>query len=238
MDSKSEKQSYLRWDEQTMTDMSPAKITAMYDRGYLFTRLDKGIMHQTRSVRINLKNFKLSSENRRIAKKTSNITCSHEAIPFEKYNWSIAKLAKDFYSAKFGNGTHTIMSAAKIKQLVTSSGESNFNTLFVYSAVHDTANENRKLDLGYAISYENNHILHYCYPFYNMEQASKDMGLGMMIKALEYAQATGKSYVYIGSLQRPRDTYKLQFSGIEWFDGDAWQTDLDAAKKILKDLEI
>jgi arginyl-tRNA--protein-N-Asp/Glu arginylyltransferase len=60
------------------------------------------------------------------------------------------------------------------------------------------------------------------------------MGLGMMTKAIQWAKENGLKYVYLGSLQRPTDTYKLQFSGLEWFDGKEWSTDLEKVKIELK----
>ena len=59
------------------------------------------------------------------------------------------------------------------------------------------------------------------------------MGLGMMVRAIQYAQKSGLKYVYLGSLQRPTDTYKLQFTGMEWFDGTTWSTDLDKVRETL-----
>lgn len=206
---------YLNWAQEKITDHSPENISSMYERGFVFTRIDKGVMHQTRSVRIDLKKFLLSSENRRILKKGEEIIIKENAIPYLKYDWQIGKLAKDFYDKKASGS----FSVNKIKVLLTE--EHNFNTLFSFS------------DLGYAICYKNNSILHYSYPFYDLEKASKDMGLIMMIKAIEYAQMNGLQYVYLGSLQRPTDTYKLQFSGMEWFDGKEWSSDMEEVKKVL-----
>ena len=59
------------------------------------------------------------------------------------------------------------------------------------------------------------------------------MGLIMMTKAIADAQAAGLDYVYLGSLQRANDTYKLQFSGIEWFDGKKWSNDTEKVKMVL-----
>jgi len=235
---------YLHWDEKTITDFSADAVASLYDRGYVFTRLGKGVMHQTRSVRIDLSKSELSSENRRILKKIFDIEVTHENIPYRDYSWPVAKLAKDFYSVKFGN---TIMGAAKVKEILTDATKSNFNSLLVYDQKRTKkvfAGQPMTERLGYAICYENTSpldasLLHYCYPFYELDTSPKDMGLGMIIRAIEYAKTTHKRYVYLGSLQRPSDVYKLQFSGIEWFDGDigkngTWQTDIEAAKEILK----
>jgi arginyl-tRNA--protein-N-Asp/Glu arginylyltransferase len=135
-------------------------------------------------------------------------------------------MAKDFYDKKFGVG---IMSAQKVKEMITSLEKSNFNTLISYSKQSDT--------LGYAIAYKSDKILHYSYPFYDLMSAPKDMGLGMMIKAVILAQEKNLSYVYLGSLQRKTDTYKMQFEGMEWWNGKTWSKNIEEAKIILKSLE-
>ncbi len=96
-----------------------------------------------------------------------------------------------------------------------------------------------ELPIGYCIAFETNELVHYCYPFYELAGAIRELplpantGLGMMLKAILYAKEQGKKYVYLGSAQRPSDTYKLQFSGLEWFDGKKWKQDLDELKNIL-----
>jgi len=198
----------------------------MYEHGYVFTRIGKGVMHQTRSVRIDLSKFELSSENKRILKKIGamekHMALQSVTLPLKDYTYKLAMDAKYFYEKKFGPG---IMSAQKIKEMLTDKAKSNFTSLFVYSK---DAHE-----LGYAICYENKDILHYSYPFYHIDMSPKDMGMGMMTTAIEYAKKHGLKYIYLGSLQRPTDTYKLQFAGLEWFDGKKWSDDLEEVKKIL-----
>ncbi len=216
---------YLHWKEEKINNETPETINRMYENGFVFTRIDKGIMHQTRSIRIDLNKFELSSENRRILRKGDNILLEKNSIPFSKYNWQIGKMAKDFYDKKADGA----FSANKIKELITTND--NFNSLYSFSEkMEDVGNV---ASLGYAICYENSNILHYCYPFYDLEKSSKDMGLIMMNKVLAEAQTLGLKYVYLGSLQRPTDIYKLQFSGIEWFDGKVWKSDLGEVKEIL-----
>jgi len=87
-------------------------------------------------------------------------------LPFPDYHWSIGKLAKDFYDTKFGDGT---FSANKVKELLTT--KHNFNRLFVYTAGQKTSGEER--GLGYTICFESDEILHYSYPFYNLQSEIK-----------------------------------------------------------------
>ena len=206
---------YLHWKEEAVKNFSEENISSMYENGFVFTRIGKGVMHQTRSARVDLAKFELTSENRRILKKVENMEIRSEKIPYEKYSWEIGKLAKDFYESREAD-----FSANKIKEIMTSV-ESNFNLFLNYS------------DIGFTICYTNKEILHYSYPFYNLAKSVKDMGLGMMIKAILLAKEKGLKYFYMGSLQRPTDVYKLQFEGLEWFDGKEWQKDVEKVKNIL-----
>lgn len=64
---------YLTWAEQTITDFSENNINNLYNGGFLFTREHLGSMYQTRSLRIDLSKFELTSENKRILKKTEGL---------------------------------------------------------------------------------------------------------------------------------------------------------------------
>lgn len=212
---------YLNWDTQIISDFSQNNVEKLYDEGYVFTRVDRGVMNKTRSFRVNLTAYTPSSENRRIMRKAESLALSVESIPFPNYNWEIGKLAKDFYE-KFGD---SVFSANKVKEILTEKDKTNFNKLLVFT------DKSTHTPVGYAICYESKNMLHYSYPFY-IEESGR--GISMMTLALEWAKNSGKQYIYLGSLQRPSDTYKLQFHGSEWFDGDRWQFDTTPLKDILK----
>ena len=215
---------YLNWDTKIIADLSPANIERMYNEGYIMTRVDRGVMNKTRSFRINLKKFELSSENRRVLRKVAHLSLSIKNIPYTDYSWKIGKLAKDFYE-KFGDHVFT---ANKTKEILTNPDKSNFNKLCIFTNSIDEAN------VGFVVAVDTPHIFHYSYPFYVEDCNEPSRGLGMMTMAIEWAKSAGKDYIYLGSLSRPTDTYKLQFKGGEWFDGDRWQTDMEPLKEILK----
>ncbi len=279
---------YLKWDEKIITDFSDSNINSLYNQGYVFTRQKKGSMNQTRSLRIDLEKFELSSENRRVLRKTEEVKMETSPLPLKSppllgegpgagyYDWTIGKLGKDFYDTKFGDktpaphrsgATGAVFSANKIKELMTEVEKSNFNVVLVYKLtnavgdadlrpLHDDdnvvgvqkfetlprANINSPLHetIGYVICYQNPAVLHYCYPFYRLSPLpfplSPNTGLGMMLKAIVWAKENNKKYFYLGSFQRPSDTYKLQFAGLEWWDGKEWKNDLDELKNMLKNL--
>ena len=215
--------SYLNWNTQTIANPTPTDIDTLYADGYVATRIDKGIFNQTRSFRIPLAGFTPSSENRRVVRKLGDHTLEAFPLPYEHYHWSIHKLAKDFYE-RFGEN---VFSANKVKELLTEKEKSNFNTLLVFKDASGTA-------FGYCIGLATNTLFHYSYPFYVEDPENPSRGLGMMNRALLWAQEHGYTYLYLGSLSRPSDVYKLQFEGQEWFDGRAWTTDITPLREILK----
>ncbi|HEX7724120.1 MAG TPA: hypothetical protein VF438_00040, partial [Candidatus Paceibacterota bacterium] len=190
---------YLHWAEQIIpANASAEQIADMYAKGFVFTRIGKGVMQQTRSSRVDLSKFEMSSENRRIMKKTTDLTMNGRELlnpataqagttPTD-YDFTIGKMAKDFYDTKFSPG---IMSAQKIKEMLTDKTKSNFNCLLSYSI--PTAEK----PIGHVICYTSDLIHHYSYPFYDLTLAPKDMGMGMMLRALELCKKLGHKYMYL-----------------------------------------
>ncbi len=220
--------SYLHWKTKTQPDTTPADLVTLYNEGFVATRVGKGEFHQTRSFRVHMNEFAASSENRRIMRKVEHINMNVSPLPYSDYHWSIHKLAKDFYTSKFGED---VFSANKIKELMTDERASSFNTVLVYK------DKMSGEVVGYCIALivrdAAGSFIHYSYPFYKEDPTNPSLGLGMMLLALTWAHEQKLDYAYLGSLQRPSDTYKLQFAGQEWFDGTTWQRDTAPLKEIL-----
>lgn len=213
--------SYVYSDQITIDDHSDHTLESFYNQGYVFTRLGRGVMNQVRSLRVNLEMFELSSENKRVLKKAESVVCSLEQLPYHSYHWSIGKMASDFYSTKFGEG---IMSANKIKELFTDPKQSNMNAVFVF--------REQNQPVGHCLAYQSSNIIHYSYPFYSLTTNHNSLGIAMMTKAILYAREHNKTFVYLGSVHDKKSLYKLQFKGLEWWDNDHWNNDLDQLKTI------
>lgn len=219
-------QEYFKTDQKLLTDLNEINISELYSKGYVFTRVKKGLFNQTRSLRINLAKFELNSENRRILNKNEALNIELKQLPYQDYTWEIHKLGKDFYTIKFGDGT---MSASKIKELFLETDKSNVNFSFKYSSEGKV--------VGYCLAYINSSIVHYAYPFYDLSiPKENNIGMAMMIKAIKWAKDNNKEYIYLGSVTEPKSKYKLQFEGLEWFntDSQSWTEDLAELKKLIE----
>jgi arginyl-tRNA--protein-N-Asp/Glu arginylyltransferase len=310
---------YFKTGELKLDDFNSGEITRKYNEGYVLTRLGKGVMNQTRSLRIDLSKFKLNSENKRILRKTEEIDFEFKQLPLKDYSWEIHKLGKFFYEQKGGRrqeigvstrepvsqrvselvGQHesritnheTVMSASKIKAMFNDLEEENMNGVFSYrikdgrlkmedsekgarsqemesklesqrvseleeqsehlpggrpgrtlntdivvDTKHQTLNTKHESPVGYCLVYKNSEILHYAYPFYDLDYPNINLGMGMMVRAVKWAKEQGLKYVYLGSVVTPESKYKLQFNGLEWFETEtqSWSDNLDLLKLKLK----
>ena len=218
-------QEYYKTDQKILTDFNAINITELYSKGYVITRVKKGLFNQTRSLRIDLSKFELNSENRRVLKKNENLDLVLKELPYQNYSWEIHKLGKDFYTIKFGDGT---MSASKIKEMFLEPDKSNVNSSFEYLI------ENK--DIGFCLLYINDSIVHYAYPFYDLSiPKENNIGMAMMLKAIVWAKENNKQYIYLGSAVDSKSKYKLQFEGLEWFDEKTqdWNTNLEDLKALI-----
>lgn len=229
--------SYFAFDHIQRPNLTAAEIISYYADGYVYTRKALGEMDRVRSIRVSLQNFTPSSENRRILGKFNNVL-RKDSIPLpyrDDYTWLIHKRGKDFYTTKFGKKT---FSANKIKELFTQ--PSNFTHVLSFGDNNVTFHMLREwfeLAHGYCIvciqETNSEKILHYAYPFYSLDRINTNYGMFMMTKAIEYAKNERFTYVYLGSAHDTASLYKLQFSGLEWWDEETsqWGTDLQRLKE-------
>lgn len=212
---------YLNFGELNIDLNNYLEIEKKYNAGYVITRVSNGHFEKVRSLRVDLKKFEVSSENKRILNKFTDYNLIIKKLPYDNYNWKIHKMGKDFYEQKFGKN---IFSANKIQEIYTSPN-SNFNLSLEF--VNSVSNQSD----GYCICFENisNHkIIHYCYPFSDLNLINTSFGIFMMTKAILESKNLGYDYIYLGSVHDPKSKYKLQFKGLEWFDeqNDLWSDDL------------
>lgn len=188
----------------------------IYNLGFLPSRSKPDLFYLSRSIRIDLTKFELSSENRRIQRKTDYLTLDILSYKDFKYDYKIGKLAKDFYDARSGKGTFSVN---RIKWLFTSGACSD---VIVF--------KDGNVETGYCVANKTSSLLHYAYPFYDLDYLKKNMGMGMMLSSILWANENNLKYVYLGTCYTKSSLYKTQFKGVEFFDGEGWNGDKDVLK--------
>ncbi|MCA9382541.1 GNAT family N-acetyltransferase [Candidatus Dojkabacteria bacterium] len=191
----------------------------LFSAGFLPTRINKDIFYLTRSSRINLAEFDLNSENRRINRKTEQFKFSLLPMSDFEYTPEVQKKSKDWFNERLGE---KVLGALGIKTIYT---ESNNNYVFVWKLENEI--------VGYVVCLITESILHYNFAFYNPDYYKDNLGVRMMLAAIEYAKEKELSYAYLGSVYEQGSMYKAQYKGFEFFNGITWSANLDELKYLI-----
>ena len=183
-------------------------VTKNYQKGLLPQRNKKDIYYFDSSSRSDLSKFKLSSENRRILKKTENF--NYQLIPLKDFKFDL-QLQKKIYSwIKKLNWDFPISS---VKTIFTNHI---FNYLYIWSIDHQP--------VAYSICYFNQDIYHIAYVFYNPELQNNNLPIRLVLQTIIDSHQKALKYCYLGRFSKETGYYKRNMPGFEYFDNNQWRT--------------
>jgi arginyl-tRNA--protein-N-Asp/Glu arginylyltransferase len=199
---------------------TPAMI---FTQGFLPSSRELDRFYLCRHIRINLKLFKPSSENRRILRKGEGI--HYELIPQVKFEYTEAwrEFCKNYADIKFGKD---IMTYQRLDSL--------FNSKIISHLLLFTDIETNQ-DVGIATLYlEDKTLSYYYYAFYDLNYYTRNLGMYMMTSAVDYFAQSKFDYIYLGTCYSCNALYKTQFSGFEFFNGFRWSDNLKELKYLIQ----
>lgn len=184
-------------------------IDQNYQNGLLPQRNNKNLFYSETSCRSNLENFNLSSENRRILRKTESFT-------FEKI------LLKDF------NYTPEIQKeiATWVKKLNWNFPTSSIKTIIknhIFNYLYIWKDEQHKT-IAYSICYFSQNISHIAYVFYEPDLANSNLPIRLVLQTIIDSQKLGLKYCYLGRFSESTGYYKRNMPGFEYFIDNNWIT--------------
>lgn len=195
----------------------------LFNAGFLPSSRNLDRFYLCRQVRVNLANFKPSSENRRILHKGEGLKL--ELIPRAQFDYSPARreFFKNYADAKFGKG---VMSYERLDALFAS-------PIISHLLVFTDALTGK--EVGAASLYlEPPALTFYYYAFYELAHANRSLGMFMMTSAVKLFAERGCGQLYLGSCYSENALYKTQFAGAEFFNGFRWSDNLDELKYLIR----
>ena len=92
------------------------------------------------------------------------------------------------------------------------------------------------IDIGYVLVYHNKNIMHYWFSFYDVKYLNDfPIGKFIMEKVIFYAKKNKMSFIYLGTCYGKKALYKVRdFKGIEYFDGNKWESNIKNLKELCK----
>jgi len=198
------------------------QVEKIYENGFLPIRSIKNVYYLARSLRVDLSKFKLSSENRRILRKTQNF--ESDLIPLSKFNYTpqIQKFCKEYMVSRFGKPSIT---AAGIRSIFKSG---------IYNYVFVWRERLTQKEIGYAVCFVSPNIVQYAHSFYDLIYFHQSLGARMILGAVKWAKESGKKYIYLGTCYDKSALYKAEFEGVEFFDGFKWSNNQEELKYLIQ----
>ena len=197
-------------------------VEKIYANGFLPMRNKKGVYYLSRNIRVNLNLFELSSENRRILKKTENFESDIIPLSEFKYTPQIQKMCLDYSKKKFGEKVFSSQSVKNIFQ-----GDV-YNYVFVFKEISSGEM------VGFAVCFVSNEMVQYAHSFYNPSLIDENLGARMMLESVVWSKKSDKKFIYLGTCYERNALYKTEFKGVEFFNGFRWNDDLNELKDLIK----
>lgn len=189
----------------------------LYEAGFHPATPDLGRFTLCRHLRVPLAGWQPSSENRRVLRRGGSLDVS--VVPRNAFHYTDDHRQQwlAFAEERFGAG---VMGSARLDGLMAG------RVISHVLVCRDLGEGGR--EVGAVLLYlEPGRMAHYYYAFYDLRHSSRCLGMFLMTRAAVEFQAAGYGHLYLGTCYSKKALYKLQFEGLEFFNGLAWTTDLD-----------
>lgn len=178
-----------------------------YQQGLLPQRNKKDLWYQESSSRSNLKDFNLNSENRRILRKTENLTYQKISLNDFIYTPEIQKKITNW-----------------IKELGWKFPTSSIKTVFtnhIFNQLYIWQDENNQ-EIAYSICYFSNSISHIAYIFYNPKHSHSNLPIRLVLQTIIDSQQLSLKFCYLGRFSDQNGYYKRNMPAFEYFKENKW----------------
>ena len=194
----------------------------IFNQGFLPSSRNLDRFYLCRQVRVDLRKYQPSSENRRILRKGQGIAAT--LIPRSEFNYTPQR--REFYKTyadiKFGKD---VMSYDRLDELFQAKIISH---LLVFIDTQSSA------EVGTATLYlEPSALAYYYYAFYDLNYYNRNLGMFMMTSAVALFADRGFNFLYAGSCYHQKALYKTQFAGAQFFNGVRWSTNLEELRYLI-----
>jgi arginine-tRNA-protein transferase len=192
------------------------KLSHVYDAGFLPYSADvarKNVFYMARSCRVNLHDFSLSSENRRVWNMFEG-KLERKKLPIQELinDHDFLTFCHDYFLQKHGPG---IFSHDRVRHVIS------------YFEAHETIvygyyDKKDQSLVGYVLEIRDGIMAHYWFSFYSLEHS---VGMWLIIDCLLQAQKDGLAYYYLGTVYGTKALYKTNIEQIEYWNGSSWISD-------------
>lgn len=199
------------------------EVPIIYDKGYLpysGLPIDEEIYYMSRSLRVNLSEFKISSENKRLLKKYDPLEIEMKIVDKDEF----LKEERNFdFCLKYTQNKFEKEAFGK-KRLQYIFDRKCGNKVIVFTKDDEL--------IGVVLACLQGNTLHYWFCFYDLDfKENIPLGKTIMTKVILWAKENNLDYVYLGTIYGVKSLYKVRdYSAVEYFEGNKWANDIDRLK--------
>jgi arginyl-tRNA--protein-N-Asp/Glu arginylyltransferase len=178
-----------------------------------------------RHLRLPLPEWRPSSENRRILRKSGDIRA--RLVPMAEFEVTFVR--RDawlrFAAERFGPG---VFPPERLTRLLAGG----VITHVLHFEEDGPGGEPRELGsvLLHVIAPR---LAYYYYAFYDLSERGRNLGMILMTRAAEWFAKAGFGHLYLGTCVTDKARYKLQFEPTEFFNGLGWSRDMLELRHLL-----
>ena len=188
-------------------------------KGFLPSLPDLSRFYLCRQIRIDLKRFVPSSENRRILRKGEGIEFT--LLERDRFDWTPSRraLCLEYASRRWSNPP----SPERIDRI--------FHSALTTHVVifRDTTGK----EIGLVSLFRDGGTWFYSNAFYEPDNPLKSLGGFLMTETVQRLADLGMEFLHLGTCYSRSALYKTQFDGVEFFNGNRWSADLGELKHLI-----
>jgi arginyl-tRNA--protein-N-Asp/Glu arginylyltransferase len=195
----------------------------LFEQGFLPSSRNLDRFYLCRQVRVDLRRYRPSSENRRILRKGADFTAT--LVPRAEFDYSPQRreFFKTYADIRFGQD---VMSYERLDLLFE-------GKIISHLLLFNEASSGREVG-AVTLYLEPDRLAYYYYAFYDLQFFSRNLGMFMMTSAVALFAERGVEFLYLGSCYIQNALYKTQFAGAQFFNGVRWSDDLKELKYLIQ----
>jgi arginyl-tRNA--protein-N-Asp/Glu arginylyltransferase len=194
-------------------------LSEVYQAGFLPHSADPKVrdtFYMARSVRVPLRAWKATSENRRVQKKfegfSSTVLTQEELRSDVQFLPCFLKYFREHHGER-------VMSEERANGILESS-----------LPLRGVRYEKEGEIAGYVLEVASEGFSHYWFSCYASAYAGSSFGMWLMLDAVARAKNEGRDAIYLGTAYGSKGRYKTNFEPLEYWNGSVWSADLTSLK--------
>ena len=197
-------------------------LTDIYRNGFLPMSQNNTVkkqFYESRSFRVPLETFTLTSENRRVLRQWTQHP-ERMLTPISQF---------DFADQKFQD-----FCKIYLKDVLHLNGQEKLSNILETNLITDVVTYISSGEVqGYVFLIQDTIMTHYWFSFYALAQIKKSFGVYMMVQEIQAAKDSKKQYIYLGTCYGAKGKYKTNFRPFEYWNGAQWIQDEKKIKTLL-----